>query len=80
MDLENERERECVRERPNGLLLVPKASASMDRVDGSLVRFLTNTNRPFESRSTHVLPESDSMGYENRNGGCDGGGVEVKVK
>lgn len=54
-----------MRERPNGLLLMPNASASIDRVDGSLVRFLTNMNRPFESRSTHVLPESGSMGFES---------------
>lgn len=56
--LENERER------PNGLLLVPNASASIDRVDGSLVRFLTNINRPSESRSIHELPEPGSMGWK----------------
>lgn len=63
--LENKRERErgCKFERPNGLLLMPpNASASIDRVDGSLVRFLTNMERPFESRSIHLLPESGSMG------------------
>jgi hypothetical protein len=61
-----ERERECEREseRPNGLLLTPpKASASIDRVEECLVRFLlTETKRPFESRSTHVPSESKSMG------------------
>jgi hypothetical protein len=56
---EREREREC--ERPNRLLLMPNASASIDRVEGSLARFLTNMYRPFASRSIHLLPESGSM-------------------
>lgn len=74
--LESERERELEWERPNGLLLMPNASASIDRVDGSLVRFLTNMNRPFESRSIHVLPESGSMDWKNWKSGRDGAGEE----
>lgn len=61
--LGNEREREW--ERANGLLLVPpNASASIDSVDGSLVRFLTKTSRPLGSRSIHARPASDSMDQE----------------
>lgn len=64
MDLVLEKERERVRnfERANGLLLSPpNASASIDRVEGGFLRFLTDFHRPFVSRSIHELPGPGSM-------------------
>lgn len=60
--LENGRERDRECERENGLLLMPNASASADRDNGSFFRFLTKTERPFESRSIHLLPEMRFIG------------------
>ena len=54
-------EREYERERRNGLLLMPNASASIDRVERSLVLLLTNMYRPSKPRSIHVAPDLGSM-------------------
>jgi hypothetical protein len=68
-ECERRRERERELERPKGLLLVPNASASIDRVEGSLVRLLTKVNCPFGSHSIHVLPEPASIEVRVDDGG-----------